>query len=97
MLYSAFLWLGLAAAFAASNYLFSLHLTDKTYAYLFIWIAGMFNTIFFLAGIPADTAALDDDTSYPKGLKVFTQYVLIPLASIYLVILLTYEVKILIA
>ncbi len=96
MLYSAVLCLGLDGALAASNYLFNLHIADKTYFDLFIWIAGMFNTIFFLSGIPADTAALDGDSSYPKGLKVFTQYVLIPLASIYVVILLTYEVKILI-
>jgi hypothetical protein len=96
MLYSAVLCLGLDAALAASNFLFNLHLDYKTYLYLFTWIAGMFNTIFFLAGVPQDTGALDEDTSYPKALKVFTQYVLIPLASIYLIILLTYEVKILI-
>src|SRR5690606_15929395 len=33
---------------------------------------------------------------YPKGLKIFTQYVLIPLMTIYLAILLVYEVKILV-
>src|SRR5690606_39092070 len=32
---------------------------------------------------------------YPKGLKIFTQYVLIPLMTIYLGILLVYETKIL--
>jgi hypothetical protein len=46
--------------------------------------------------VPADFGALDKDLSYPKGLKIFTQYVLIPLATIYAIILLAYEVKILI-
>jgi len=97
MLYSGVLYLGLAAAIGASNFLFNLHLGGKVYSNLFFWIAGIFNTLFFLAGVPANTVELDNDDTYPKGLKVFTQYVLIPLASVYLVILLAYEVKILIA
>jgi hypothetical protein len=96
VLFSGVLYLGLAAALAASNFLFNLHIEGKTYGILFAWIAGIFNTIFFLAGVPADTAGLDNDITYPKGLKVFTQYVLIPLASVYVVILLAYEVKILV-
>jgi hypothetical protein len=96
VLYSSVLYAGLAAAIGASNFLFNLHIEGKTYGILFAWIAGVFNTIFFLAGVPADIAALDNDITYPKGLKVFTQYVLIPLASVYVVILLAYEVKILI-
>jgi hypothetical protein len=39
---------------------------------------------------------LDDDQSYPKGLKIFTQYVLIPLSTVYVIILLAYEIKILV-
>lgn len=96
MLYSGVLCLGLDAALAASNFLFNLHLEYKVYMTLFTWIAGVFNTIFFLSGVPENTAALDEDTSYPKGLKVFTQYVLIPLASVYVLILLAYEGKILV-
>ena len=34
--------------------------------------------------------------NYPKGLKNFTQYVLLPLISLYLVILICYEAKILV-
>jgi hypothetical protein len=96
VLYSTVLFLGLAAAIGAMNLLFNFAFEWDTYAILWVWIAGMFNTLFFLAGVPADTAALDVDQSYPKGLKVFTQYVLIPLATVYLAILLAYEVKILV-
>ena len=96
VLYSGVLFIGLAAAIAAANYLFNLKIDWHTYTNLWYIIAGIFNTLFFLTGIPPDTKALDNDVSYPKSLKVFTQYVLIPLASIYLIILLAYEVKILI-
>lgn len=95
-LYSGVLYLGLAAAIGASTFLFNLNIHDKTYGTLFACIAGVFNTSFFLAGVPADVAALESDDTYPKALKVFTQYVLIPLASVYVIILLAYEVKILI-
>jgi hypothetical protein len=97
VLYSGVLYLGLIAAIEATKFLFGLKLWNNTEGILWYWIAGIFNTVFFLAGVPADTYSLDDDTSYPKGLKIFTQYVLIPLATVYVVILLAYEVKILIA
>lgn len=96
VLYSGVLFIGLSAAIAAANYLFNLKIDWHTYTNLGYIIAGIFNTLFFLTGIPLDTKALDNDASYPKSLKVFTQYVLIPLASIYLLILLAYEIKILI-
>jgi hypothetical protein len=97
MLYGVVLFMGLAAAIEAMNLLFNFKFEWDTFANLWIWILGMFTTIFFLAGIPADTRMLDDDLSYPKSLKIFTQYVLIPLSTVYVLILLAYEVKILAA
>lgn len=96
VLYSAVLYLGLAAALGAMNFLFNVNFEWDTFFILWICIAGLFNTLFFLAGIPDNLLALDQDFSYPKGLKIFTQYVLIPLATVYVVILLAYELKILI-
>jgi hypothetical protein len=96
VLYGAVLFLGLAAAIGATNFLFNFHFEWDTYAILWVWIAGMFITIFFLAGVPVETRLLDNDESYPKGLKIFTQYVLIPLSTVYVIILLAYEIKILI-
>ncbi|MGY3214732.1 DUF4153 domain-containing protein [Mucilaginibacter sp. HD30] len=95
VLYSGVLYLGLAAAIGALNFLFNFKFEWDTFLILWIWIAGMFNTLFFLAGVPVDLSTLDQDDSYPKGLKVFTQYVLVPLATVYVLILLAYEVKIL--
>ncbi|RZL04704.1 MAG: DUF4153 domain-containing protein, partial [Pedobacter sp.] len=70
--------------------------TWKSFITLFAWIAILFQTLFFLSGIPVDLQKLKDEYSYPKGLKLFTQYVLIPLAIVYVIILLSYEGKIII-
>jgi len=94
-LYSAVLFGGISAALGAMNFLFNFKFEWDTFMILFICITGLFSTLFFLAGVPKDTAALDNDLSYPKGLKIFTQYVLIPLATLYVIILLAYEIKIL--
>ncbi|QEC76892.1 DUF4153 domain-containing protein [Mucilaginibacter ginsenosidivorax] len=96
VLYGVVLFLGIAAAIAATNFLFNFKFEWDTYAILWVWIAGLFTTTFFLAGVPANTQSLNDDLTYPKALKIFTQFVLIPLSTIYVLILLAYEVKIII-
>ncbi|MGI4803371.1 MAG: DUF4153 domain-containing protein, partial [Janthinobacterium lividum] len=96
-LYSTVLFLGISAAIGTMNFLFGFKFEWDTYLILWIWIAGLFNTTFFLAGVPDNLEELEQDYSYPKGLKLFTQYVLIPLATIYVLILLAYEIKILLA
>ncbi|WP_304065315.1 DUF4153 domain-containing protein [Pedobacter glucosidilyticus] len=94
-LYSAVLFIGISIALLSIEELFKVNWDDKIYLRLWLIIAGVFNTLFFLSGIPKPLETLQEEQSYPKGLKIFTQYVLIPLASIYLVILLAYEGKIL--
>ncbi len=93
-LYSTALFAGLRIALLSIHTLFNVTWDSEIYIRLWIIIVGLFNTVFFLAGIPQPLVQLNDDHSYPKALKLFTQYVLIPLASIYLLILLAYEVKI---
>lgn len=94
VLYSVVLFAGLSIALLSIQTLFDIKWDEKIYFRLWIIIAGLFNTVFFLSDIKKPLQALNNDDSYPKGLKVFTQYVLIPLATIYLTILLAYEVKI---
>lgn len=96
-LHSAVLYLGLAIAITAVEKLFNVDIEDKIYGYLFFTIAGIFNTLFFLNGVPETNNNENPlKLSYPNGLKNFTQYVLMPLISLYLVILICYETKILI-
>jgi hypothetical protein len=95
-LYSATLFAGLAIALAALDNLFGMDVPGKRYGELWVLIIGVFATWFFLAGVPEDLDRLDDETDYPKGLKVFAQYVLLPLLSVYLVILYAYLTKIIV-
>lgn len=92
--YAAVLFAGLAIALFAINGLFNADIRDKAYMKLFAVTGVGFTTIFFLAGIPSSFEELEKEQVYPKGLKIFTQYVLIPLMTIYLAILLVYEIKI---
>lgn len=93
-LYSVVLGIGLSIALLALDKLLGVNVPDLTYARLWIFIAFIFNTWFFLGGVPEDLADLDSRVVYPVGLKVFAQYVLVPIVSIYLVILTAYLVKI---
>lgn len=95
-LYAGVLFAGLAIALVAIDGLFNVDIDWQVYMRLFAIVTAGFMTIFFLAGIPTDFEELDTDETYPKGLKIFTQYVLIPLMTIYLLILLVYEAKIII-
>ena len=94
-LYTSVLYIGLALALLAVDKLFLVNVNYKLYGDLWFVLAGIFNTVFFLAGLPEDYASLDYQDDYPKGLKVFTQYVLLPIITIYLLILYAYTFKIL--
>jgi len=96
-LYTIVLYLGLVLALLALEKLFNIDINSDTYFDLWIWLAGVFNTWFFLSGFPRKFNELDFYTDYPKGLKIFTQYILLPLVTIYLVILYAYMFKIIFA
>ena len=93
-LFSVALFLGLSTALGACNILFRVHIDAKVYLYLWILIAGIFNTWFFLAGVPADFEELNSQRPFPKALKVFTQYILMPIVVLYMLILYVYTSKI---
>jgi Domain of unknown function (DUF4153) len=86
-LYSTVLYLGLAVALLALDKLLGVTIPIGSYTRLWYMIAFMFNTWFFLAGVPDDFVALNARTEYPAGLRILTQYVLIPIVTIYLLIL----------
>jgi hypothetical protein len=94
VLYSGVLYGGLALALGSLDFLFDIDIHEELFADLFIFIAGVFNTWFFLAGIPSDFRRLDDIDEYPKGIKIFSQYVLLTLLILYIVILYIYAGKI---
>jgi hypothetical protein len=94
VLYSLVLFVGLSLALVTIDNLFNVSIDIVWYQRLFITIFGTFNTWFFLAGMPERIIKLQLDTDYPKSLRVFTQFVLLPLVTIYLLILYAYAAKI---
>jgi hypothetical protein len=92
--YSGVLYAGLSVAILSFDNLFEAHINSKIYGQLFFFILGVFNTWFFLSGLPNNLDELESMDFYPKGLKIFTQYVLLPLVIIYLLILYLYMGKI---
>ncbi|MDR7132446.1 hypothetical protein J2X69_004813 [Algoriphagus sp. 4150] len=92
--YSSVIFIGISLALLAVNALFEVNIKEETYAQLFVVTYAIFNTWFFLAGIPKifdSELSLED---YPKALKIFTQFILIPLLLVYLCILYFYGAKI---
>lgn len=96
-LFSATLYAGLGLAVLAADKLLEFQPYKNIYLDLFCLLAGVFNTWFFLAGVPNPVGVLSDSSDYPKGLKIFSQYVLIPLVGIYALILYLYSAKILLS
>lgn len=94
--FSLTLYAGLALALGAVDQLFGVHVPGKRYAELGLCILGVFATWVLLAGVPRDLNELDSRTDYPRVLRVFGQYILVPLLLVYFVILYAYIAKIII-
>lgn len=95
-LYSAVLFFGLSIALLSIDNLLGFDIKDVRYLQLWFILVGIFNTFFFLARVPKIGEFEPAVTEYPKALKVFVQYVLIPIVTIYILILYSYLIKIMV-
>lgn len=93
-LYTVVLYAGAAIALAALDKLFGVGVPGTGYVRLWFVLGFVFNTWFFLGGVPRDFGALEASRDYPAGIKAFTQYALLPIVAVYLVILTVYLVKV---
>lgn len=93
-IYAAALFFGLALALVALDQLFGMDVPERTYARLWVLMALLFHPLFFLGGVPRDVEALEADSSWPGGLRAFARFVLVPLTTLYLLILTAYFVKV---
>ena len=91
--FAAVLFGGLAVALLALDKLFGIPMPDDAYPRLWFIMAFLVHPWIFLGGVPDEAEELEF-RSYPRALKIFTQYVLTPLVAIYLVILVAYLGKI---
>jgi len=93
--FAVVLFAGAAVALAALDNLFGVDVAGTAYPRL--WFAAILFLApwFFVAGIPTDFDAREDEPVYPRGLRVFTRFVLLPIVALYLLILLAYFAKVL--
>jgi len=97
LLFAHVLFGGLAFALAALDNLFGMQIPGNRYEELWVLMSILFTTWFFLAGIPRNLDELEGAREYPKGLRIFTYYILLPIVFVYLAILYAYLAKILIS
>ena len=89
-IYTGVLFGGLSIALFGIENLFGVDIADENYGRLFFLLGFVFQTWFVLAGVPDDFEQLERRDDYPAGLRVFAQYVLLPLVAVYLIILTAY-------
>jgi len=97
VLFTMVLGSGLNLALFALNELFGLDVDGKWYGSMWAVLLGLFNTWFVLGGIPLPPSDDAERTapSFPRGLRIFVQYVLLPLVLVFLCILYAYGIKVL--
>ena len=87
---------GVQLAIVAVDQLFDFNFDDGFYRNPLIILSVFGSTFIFLLFNVEGLQKLESDTDYPQILKFFTQYILIPLLLIYVIILYFYSAKILI-
>lgn len=92
--FSATLWAGIALSLAAIDYLFGVNIKGEFYAEVWAVIVGVFGAWFFLAGFPQVHESLPERAENSRILRIFIQYICIPLLCIFFVILYVYLGKI---
>lgn len=87
---------GLAAAISAIEILFSWKMSSKIFYNLWVILYGPISVIFFCAGVTKNFDELDFNEAFSNILKVFVQFVLIPLILLYIIIMYAYFGKIIV-
>ncbi|HXK50317.1 MAG TPA: DUF4153 domain-containing protein [Clostridiales bacterium] len=93
--FAVILFLGLASAvFAVQELLVGDNFHEEIYGDIWALVAAFFAPVFFLGGLPEKNEPDTETFQFPKALKVLLQFILIPLVSLYLMILYSYAAKI---
>ncbi|MDF2673791.1 MAG: hypothetical protein K0R09_2056, partial [Clostridiales bacterium] len=95
LIFSIVLQLGISAILLTIDSLLGIQVYSNLYLYIWFIICGIFAPTFFLAGVPPNNLELEVE-DYPKILKILLLYIVIPLISVYTLILYLYFAKVLI-
>lgn len=96
------LWGGIAASLASIEFLFGINITSKVYEHIWVITTLLIGSRLWLINLE-QTQELDIDNSsdsaiqklYPRRMRIFGQYIFLPLCLIYGIILISYGIKIL--
>jgi len=86
---------GISIALMSIDFLFELNIDGERYAELWVVLVGTFAPLFFLNRLPKKPQQHDTALAYPKEVRLFSQFVLVPLVSVYFLILYAYTIRIL--
>lgn len=95
VVYSMVLFLGLVAILFTIDELLGVNVRGEIYIYFWFTVLGVFAPSFFLAGVPVKNEKLELE-HYPKLFRVLILYIVMPLISVYTIILYIYFGKIII-
>lgn len=95
LIYSVVLLFGIFAIFFTIDNLFDIDIKGKYYFYVFLVTFLVFAVSFFLSKQPKDGVSFDEK-KYSQSMRILLTYIVIPLISIYTIILYVYFAKILI-
>ncbi len=94
-IYAIVLYIGLALAISALEFLFDVEFNDNIYLQTFIFCLGIVNTFVYLHDFPK-VNDLEKSIDFNKAVEVLMLYILIPLSLLYLLIVYAYALKIII-
>lgn len=95
IIYSLVLFLGVCAILLTIDNLLEINVPSNFYYYTFLIVSGIFAPTYFLGTIPPTTKEFTKE-DYPHIFKVLVLYIVIPLISIYTLILYIYFIKIIV-
>lgn len=94
-IYSAVLFLGLAAILFTIDRLLGVNISEKVYYYTWLAVVFGFAPPYFLSGVPLYGRKLDAEV-FPKLLRILLLYIVMPLLTVYTSILYVYFIKIIV-
>lgn len=93
-IYTGILFIGTVIGIYSVQELFGLSENSKLYVYCFVFFATFLHTVFFVNGVEQRAERQEDGLE--NLLKLLTQYALLPLVILYMLILYAYGIKILV-
>ncbi|HND46254.1 MAG TPA: DUF4153 domain-containing protein, partial [Chitinophagales bacterium] len=94
LVFVSVLIIGTELAILAIDNLFEIHFDSDVYWKIFLFILIFGSTFIFLSFCESGLSSIEKEDEYPIILQFFTQYILIPLLFLYVVILYVYLAKI---